>query len=514
MATAANQSEQSELRGSSYIYVATPSPRSVDANPLETVAHTRRRKPRCSMLLPLLALVDGLATISLGTVVYGQELHSHDRAKSPELQSMPTHAASRERQKVILVVVAVSLARVCAYAMVGFSRDIRQQGVLVAAMSVLSSLFYVSIANMLFQARSKHDRDDPARHRPYDHDRWHWTHAFRHVHPTLAILLGMELALTFVEWIVYIAVVGVRLPPGSSSVRAKRWARSVFKKPSYQHSAETQYLTASDPEVLAQAERDQNEPDLHGDASSPLCNISPGHSDTSTAAGRKVSGYGTMLDEPRTPPSHRYSRFDTNSEPSSRYSLPATQIGSRQSELYARSPDSAELGPDRSLANDADDSMTSGDLGSEEEDEVVSDPDDIVDVTPNRKVARQEARLRLAHAALPGRRPSGGALAGLNLFGASSSSSTPLKPSQWNSTNVFDSPGSHKQVSQNSAQLPISTSSGAFSISSMAPSASSDSVFPASSGANTPSSSRSSFKYKKLRLPKWIKPKRKDPSRP
>ena len=51
------------------------------------------------------------------------------------------------------------------------------------------------------------------------------------------------------------------------------------------------------------------------------------------------------------------------------------------------------------------------------EDEEGSDPDDIIDITPNRAVARKEARLRLARAALRERRVSGSTLSTLNMFG-------------------------------------------------------------------------------------------------
>lgn len=518
--------EESTLRPGSYILISTSSPQNTSGDIPQSSAYARRRRPRCSILLPLLALIDGVVTLLLGTFVYRQEVHNHASGSQIPTTSAPRHAASRERQKIILIVIAFSIARACAYAIVGFSKKIHQQGVTIAAISILSTLFYVSIANMLFQARSKHTAHSPVD----DLSKWHWVDSFRHVHPTMSILLGIELVFTLLEWVVYIAVVGVKIPPGSNPVRAKRWARSLAKNPGYQRGAESQSLHASDPEDVEQTD------DSHGDdtddepPASPSRHRSPSHSNRSASSPAaadtlRPQGYGSMLDGPKTPPTNRISRADINqgSVRSNRSIMQAPQIGSRQSELYAPSSGFAELGLNSiSVADndDADDSMNSGQNETDADEDGASDPDDIVDVTPNRKVARQEARMRLAHAALPNRRPSGGTLAALSLFGTGPSQLTPSRSAHDESKNddsqnvLSNSPSSQGRLTESNSLIPKSTSSGAFSATSIVPSSSSDSVFPSSSGLNTPSSSRSSFKDKKLRLPKWMKPKRKATNQP
>ena len=522
-----------------------------------------RARPRLFFLLPLVAALDIALAVTLGILVLRQEAKHHDRdAPTPTeppfadpimfhsfADSPPTadlDDAAWERRKIVLAVVAFSIARASAYAIIGISKRVRQLGVTVAAISILSTLFYVSIANLLFQARPKPDALDAMVFSwtglTLTPSQWRWPDTFRHFEPTMPILVGAQLALTLFEWILYIAVVGVKIPPGANPVEAKRWARGLADDPDYQRGVDAHSLYPSDGEeegeVLAEQNVDaQQEADVEQARAllaSPISNLShrndAGSSDASDqpllgTGPSTPRGYGSTLQTaPKTPrtPSHGH----THSQGSVRSTRSPAQGMSRstsaRSGMYSRSPGAAELAVGQVIEDDDDGDDHDDDEG-EEEDAEGSDPDDIIDITPNRAVARKEARLRLARAALPERRASGGTLSTLNIFGSDASAPSTAaaggaqaKTSGGRLPNVFSdeagSPlGRNTQDQMPPALLSVATSpemsrGGARPVETSRHS--SMSLLPSSSSMRT-TSTKGSGKDRKFRLPKWMKPNKK-----
>lgn len=480
-----------------------------------------------------------------------------------------------ERRKIVLLVVAFSLARACAFAIVGISKRVRQLGVTVAAISIISALFYVSVANLLFQARPKPDTlGTPAFvwSSLFAPDEWRWPDAFRHFEPTMPILVGAQMAFTLVEWILYIAVVGVKMPPGGNPVEAKRWARNLADDPYFQRGVDAHSLYPSEDgregelEGIDADDRDftaasgggaGEDAEAHSDAAnveqrllaSPISNLSrreqaDGSDQPLLGAGPSTPrGYGSTLSDPRTPQgaSHASSTHQPGSVRSARSPATAAAAGpastrgmsrsaSARSDLYSRSPGAAELGGagsrhDEAIDDDDEDEDEDGRDGEGDEEAEGSDPDDIIDITPNRAVARKEARLRLARAALPERRASGGTLSTLSIFGggggsgssgdAPSSRTTAAGP---RSVNVFSNEAgsplgrSSREDQSPAALLSVAKAPEASRRTSLTMTAdtsmqsSNSMTLPSSSSTHTASTKASSFKDRKFKLPKWMKP--------
>ncbi|KAJ1032636.1 hypothetical protein NDA16_000659 [Ustilago loliicola] len=471
-----SQERPSPPRAGSYILVSSSLPQddSASSPSAETSPVFRSARPRFSFLLPIVAFLDATLAITLGILILQQEAKhsppntekpspSHDpillnssSGRLPDTSPTPIDDAAWERRKIVLTVLAFSVTRACAYAIIGISKRIRELGVTVAAISILSTLFYVSIANLLFQARPKPDVIlDLASLLTVLRD-WHWPDAFKNIEPTMPILVGAQMALTLFEWVLYIAVVGVKVPPGGNPAEAKRWARGLAEDADYQRGVDAHSLYPSDGEDDEEEEHEQehmeegdtrsyvgtsrrnsrhasarDEDDLEqakASLASPISNV-PRNDDIASAAAEEVDGsnrpllntspargYGSILASPRTPrgPSQSHPQSHSHGSVRSKRSAHAmSRSASNQSGMYSRSPGAAELGAasPNALQDDEDD-----EVGDEEAEG--SDPDDIIDITPNRAVARKEARLRLARAALPERRASGGTLSTLDIFGA------------------------------------------------------------------------------------------------
>lgn len=509
-------------RATSYILVSSASAdEPQDSNfPSNSYAPSPRLRPRFYFFLPLVAVLDVALAIVLGVLVLRQEARR---------RSHPSHAgelddAAWERRKIVVAVVVFSVARAAAYAIVGISRRIRQLGVTVAAMSILSTLFYVSVANLLFQARSKPDVPDAgllswSEMLSLAHP-WHWPEAFRQFVPTMPILVGSQQAFTLFEWILYIAVVGVKVPPGGNPITAKRWQRNLAQDPDFQRGVDAQSLYHSDVEDgqpdeqgptqaaasvhthEARGASDFSTPDDSADASSrPLLATSPA----------RPYGYGSTASEPRTPPTDA----TAHRSPAAQMAQGMSRSASNRSGMYSRSPGAAELGlsSHRASAIVGDDSGEISEDHDDDEEAEGSDPDDIIDITPNRAVARKEARLRLARAALPERRASGGTLSTLNIFGGHASgdhSGSDTQPrGAARGPGVFsDEAGSPlARTAQHDDHVPATLMTAAPSTESRHASAS---LLPSSSSTRSASTRTSSAsKDRKFKLPKWMKPGRK-----
>ncbi|CDU24415.1 uncharacterized protein SPSC_03786 [Sporisorium scitamineum] len=568
-------SQPSPPRAGSYILVPSSAP--LDDSPAlpDVAQRASASRPRLFFLLPLVAVLDIATTVTLGILVLRQQakhnepethtprdLSSHDPVMTSAVHDHSNAGLDKgawERRKIVLLVVAFSIARACAFAIVGISRRVRQLGVTVAAISILSALFYVSVANLLFQARSKPDTLETA---PFSwsslfaSDEWRWPDAFRHFEPTMPILIGAQMAFTLFEWILYIAIVGVKIPPGGNPVEAKRWARNLADDPYFQRGVDAHSLYPSeDGREAEQDEYDANdrdfaassgageEADVHTDAdveqartllASPILNLSrkeqvDGSDQSLLGAGPSTPrGYGSTLSDPRTPqgtsqPHHqqgsvRSARSPAAAGPASARGL--SRSASARSDLYSRSPGAAELGE---VIDDDDDEEDDERDGEGDEEAEGSDPDDIIDITPNRAVARKEARLRLARAALPERRASGGTLSTLSIFGGGgggSSSSGDASSSRIaggpRGANVFSNEaGSPLGRNTREDQLPAAllsvtrapeTSRRASLAADTSIQSSNSMTLPSSSSTHTASTKASSLKDRKFKLPKWMKP--------
>ncbi|SPO22548.1 uncharacterized protein UTRI_01226 [Ustilago trichophora] len=551
-------------RAGSYILVSSSMPLD-DSNtvPDELEPEYRSSRPRLFFLLPLVSALDIALSITLGILVLNQEAkHNGPDTTLPSGSDTPSHDpimyssttttpfpnadvdnAAWERRKIVLAVIAFSIARASAYAIIGISKRIRQLGVTVAAVSILSTLFYVSVANLLFQARTKPDilgqtllqSSWSSLTLTLTPENWHWPDAFKHIEPTMPILVGAQMAFTLLEWILYVAVVGVKIPPGGNPVEAKRWARGLADDPDYQRGVDAHSLYPSDgedeEEELAGSPRSIQNLDTQQDdleqarmlLASPISNLSRKDADGNDASDRPLlgtspstpRGYGSTLQTaPRTPqgPSQAHAHLQ-GSVRSTRSPAAAgmSRSASARSGMYSRSPGAAELAAGQVIEDD-DDNEEDGE--EDEEDAEGSDPDDIIDITPNRAVARKEARLRLARAALPERRASGGTLSTLNIFG----NDGPAKSSGSRGANVFsDEAGS--PVGRNTkdqsprALLSVATSpevprAGAAAGQAEMSRHSSYTLHPSSSSTRT-ASTKGSGKERKFRLPRWMKPNKK-----
>ncbi|SPO21740.1 uncharacterized protein UTRI_01226_B [Ustilago trichophora] len=561
-----SNTQPSPPRAGSYILVSSSMPLD-DSNmvPDELEPEYRSSRPRLFFLLPLVAALDIALAVTLGILVLNQEAkHDEPDTNLPPGGDSPSHDpimysstttpfpnadvddAAWERRRIVLAVIAFSIARASAYAMVGISKRIRQLGVTVAAVSILSTLFYVSVANLLFQARPKPDIIGQTLMQSWwsgltltlTPEKWHWPDAFKHIEPTMPILVGAQMAFTLFEWILYIAVVGVKIPPGGNPVEAKRWARGLADDPDYQRGVDAHSLYPSDGEEEEEEEEeiagshrsiqnaDTQEDDLEQARTllaSPISNLSRKDADGNDASDRPLLGTGpstprgygsTLQTAPRTPqgPSHAH----THSHGSVRSTRSPAAAGmsrsaSARSGMYSRSPGAAELAAGQVIEDDHDDE---DDEEGDEEDAEGSDPDDIIDITPNRAVARKEARLRLARAALPERRASGGTLSTLNIFG----NEAPAKPSGSRGANVFSdeagSPlGRNTKDQDPPALLSVATSPEVPRAGpALGPAGtsrhSSYTLHPSSSSTRT-ASTKGSGKERKFRLPRWMKPNKK-----
>ena len=369
-------------------------------------------------MLPLVAVLDAALAITLGVLILRQEARHIEPDPSLPLPDPALEDAAWERRKIVLAVLAFSFARCSAYLIVGISLRIRQLGVTVAAISILSTLFYVSVANLLFQARSKPSTlSDMLLSLSRE---WRWPDAFRHFEPTMPILVGAQIGFTLFEWVLYIAVVGVKIPPGGNPVTAKRWQRGLSNDEGYQRGVDAHSLYFSDGEEereelgdgASQANEDLEQ--ARGSLASPISTQMREAEATEAEASdhpllgaspHTPRGYGSTLETPRTPqaggpiqPGASQHQGSVRSNRSVR-TQGRNRSASTRSGMYSRSPNAAEL-VGQALVDDEDDD--DGNDGEEEvgdeEDAEGSDPDDIIDITPNRVVARKEARLRLARA--------------------------------------------------------------------------------------------------------------------
>ncbi|EPQ30202.1 uncharacterized protein PFL1_02318 [Pseudozyma flocculosa PF-1] len=506
-------------RSTSYVLVSSslpdpPTPPTYDSP-------TPRRHPRYYYLLPALAALDCVSTCVLAFLLCQQQAPSGGGGPGGDVPSSPgtggggagggtgspkdPAAPYWDRQRLILAVTAVAIARGCTFAIVGFSKRIRELGVIVAAICILSALYNVSVANILFQARGKPDIVSPPVPRPTTSPNATYalarpdglaaltvvgqpqsrlltstivmiSTASVHLAPTMAFLISTQMAFTLAEWMLYIGIVGVRVPPGGNPVKAKRWARTLARDSRYRDGADAASLYVTDSDNDGDEEQEEDDDD-----------VEDAHAESETAAlsqdddRRNVSRRGaSSASESRS--LHQVPRDNEGSRPTSPFlspqgqqkptSLKATAADERtllqspqrgygaagaksttpqrqrkqSQELIGRgsmrghrvttptprsptvpfpsardSPRTAELGLVGRRIEDMDGFEGRRGDGNDDDDDDL-DPDDIIDISSDRRLSRHASRRRLALAAHPERRVSGGALSGLTLGLGSSGS--------------------------------------------------------------------------------------------
>lgn len=214
-------------------------------------------------------------------------------------------------------------------------------------------------------------------------------------------MAGIQLALTLVEWISYIAVVGVRVPPGPSRLRAARWARELRAsdvqgldvRSVYDETFVEDEDDGEDDEDLdaEEEERAEAEGQLAGEA---------GFSHSATR-----SGSGHFYAEPEEVDRDIERGPRTPEASSSGSVLRASSALGRSGSRTTSADDGGHAfeGHSTIAQNERDGRDSDGEDDAEGEEDLSADPDDIVDITPNRALSRQASRRRLALAAHPNR---------------------------------------------------------------------------------------------------------------
>ncbi|CAO1622883.1 unnamed protein product [Sympodiomycopsis kandeliae] len=238
-------------------------------------AREPRPRPRFWIILALIVLIDAICE---GYVGYRVIIENSDIAISPGSPSVSKD--KKNSQKIVSLAIAILGAgamRCMTISVVAIGNKTDQLGLTVAAICALSVLITVSVFNLLFQSGMLFYLPEQI-HLP---------------EPTLSLLTSTSLVFTLVEYVAYVLVVGIRVPPnGVSAARmreARRWKRGV-------RESGLQYHAEDEEEEFPRRPQQQQQ-----QSSSPFLPKS---------AGRRGSGYGTMTQEseaagPSRSPSNR-----------------------------------------------------------------------------------------------------------------------------------------------------------------------------------------------------------------
>lgn len=214
---------------SSYIIVTAPT---LESNRIAVLDEVPQRPatfgppPRFRLLLPVFALADLVISIALFTIAY--EKYDH-----PDPGRHDSEDAAAAAKRLALSLLSCAVFRAVVFAGVGFSKHTRHMGVLIAATCLLSTLFVMSVANMLLEAHALRSASSslPAAYIPAALSTQQLQIGAVKIPelpiPVLPLFTGQQLLFTILEWAAFIAVVGVRLPPGRNPVQARRWARTL-----------------------------------------------------------------------------------------------------------------------------------------------------------------------------------------------------------------------------------------------------------------------------------------------
>ncbi|CAD6934408.1 unnamed protein product [Tilletia controversa] len=412
-------------RPSSYIIVTAPTVENNRIALLDSVNGASYRSshyphplpaPRFRLFLPVLALVDLLVSLSLCAIAYEQYSHSElDPGEGDDGGAAPREAARR----LAVSLLACSVFRTTVLTAVGFSKQTRSMGVLIAATCLLSILFVMSIANMLLEAHALRSAtsNPPAAFlppTPFSTPQLHYGHHLRIPAlplPVLPLFTAQQLLFTVLEWAAFIAVVGVRLPPGRNPIQARRWARSL----------QTHHAEGVDARSLMEVggEGDsgsEDEEEVEGEGDDTLEHRHGG--DELAGDGRRSkspdSSKGPSSLRPIAPLSPRFPIGSPSPAPSLNVANPAqqdphripssssTQISSAQQLVldHPSAPPASHGIPDLELQLEASQlSLPASALSpDDDDDDEEGDAQDIIDIPADKQLSRQESRRRLANA--------------------------------------------------------------------------------------------------------------------
>ncbi|CAO1620997.1 unnamed protein product [Parajaminaea phylloscopi] len=394
---------------------------------------TSRTKPRFWALLPVIALIDVVIESYVGISVIAIRRSSLPDPSSHVAQSgfakaWTTVKPTRTDQTVPLTVavLGVCLMRSATIAVVGIGNKTDQLGLIVAGICTLSALVLVAAFNLLFQSGELH------RHRAGDDTTpGHSSVIPSILQPSLALLTSAGLVFTVLEYILYVLVVGIRVPPGGGAAinrmqQTRLWKRGV--REAQPQGDEEDWIM----EVEGEEDRDGDENDDDGDpeqlprSSSPSSGHYRGNINPRTASLEALRSLSSppmssgIRDHSRTPstlsPVGSYGAtsqnvYEADSQSSShklssRHSRPgATSRSSshsrttRQGEQIAlRAP--SPTGPSR--AQDGFDHRIDlernqhGDAAAEEDLDDDDDPNEIMDIPLPSSTSRDLSRFRLA----------------------------------------------------------------------------------------------------------------------
>ncbi len=438
-------------------------------------------RPRFCWVLALLAAIDFVITAFLGAqLLYEQpQRHGSNPDSKPPTGEDGSNSGGGSNDEdrrlgLIAAMIACAVLRDTVLGAVAFSKQVRQLAITVAAVALASLLFVTAVFNLLFQARAA-----AAAQRAVGADastissegivkiifgpQLDLGGAFSPITAIplpqgVALLATVNLAMTLLQWITYIAIVGIRPPPGGNPVQARRWIQALHKgeldidaggqtgasprifavegEEGMEFYEEVSYSDEDGEQGEAYAQDDgggelptddelEYLEDAHGDGlqssperltpdaavpiasapgSSPILRPRTSHhslrsqhssSQTQTAAAGSNSStspaaHTPLLLAPHSAPSSRSHSYS----PSSPHRL---LLHAHSAEEEEAAEEDREFSTSRLLQAGAArlDAHTQGD-----------DPDDILDITPDRRVARRISRRRLALAADPERRKS------------------------------------------------------------------------------------------------------------
>ncbi|KAE8217619.1 hypothetical protein CF319_g8333 [Tilletia indica] len=410
-------------RPSSYIIVTAPTADNnaislFDNGPYRQSAPPQHPPPRFRLFLPALALVDLLISLALCAIAYEQYAH-------PEPDRDGAQAAAHAAQRLAISLFACSVFRTTVLTGVGFSKQTRSMGVLIAATCLLSVLFVMSVANMLLEAHALRSASSslqrviiPA------------VLAIPEIHfglfkvpelpvPVLPLFILQQLLFTVFEWAAFIAVVGVRLPPGRNPIQARRWARTLQQH----HGDGVDARSLMEPHGEGDSGSEEGSDDAFEDNEQEVsAAIRAMHSRPKSPESQKAPS----SIRPIAPQSPRFPLGSPSPAPSLNSAQSATQDSRHAASTSGQHPpnrmasggtigfDSSSVdgqdhpaaassshgAPDLELQLEASQlSLPASALSPDDVDEEFAhDPQDIIDIPADKQLSRQESRRRLAKA--------------------------------------------------------------------------------------------------------------------
>lgn len=209
---------------------STSLPRSSSHHSMTSQLRRRRSRPRFWYLLPLIAFIDIAVELAVGAPLIAH-LRDHGRG-TPGGGHSPGHGhpkgspwESGRAVSLVATILGVALMRATTISVVGIGNKTDQLGLIIAGVCALSALVLVSVFNLLFQSGVLLRRsDDQILHTTMIFAAQWWT-------PSLTLLTSIGLVFTVFEYVLYVLVVGIRVPPGGGGIgrmqQVRRWKRGL-----------------------------------------------------------------------------------------------------------------------------------------------------------------------------------------------------------------------------------------------------------------------------------------------